>query len=102
MKKKETMPTATPLPPETEQPSMSTARCDSYAYTRRRGGCGAPATKLLTVTFTERRTRRYRLCDRHAAGVHEDVADPLFAYLGCTGVSEAPIAGADNATSAAG
>lgn len=92
------MPT-TSVPPETEQ-CMSTVRCDSYAYTRRRGGCGAPATKLLTVTFTERRTQRYRLCDRHAAGVHEDVADPLFAYLGCTGVSEAPIAPADNATSA--
>lgn len=94
------MPTATPVPPETEQPSKSTARCDSYAYTRRRGGCGAPATKLLTVTFAQRRTQRYRLCDRHAAGVHEDVADPLFAYLDCTGVSETPITFADSATSA--
>ncbi len=95
------MPTDIPLPPEAGQPSMSTARCDSYAYTRRRGGCGAPATKLLTVTFTERRTRRYRLCDRHASGVHEDAADPLFAYLGCTGVREAPITPAGNATSTA-
>lgn len=94
------MPTATSVSPETEQPSKTTPRCDSYAYTNRRGGCGAPATKVLTVTFAERRTQRYRLCDRHAAGVHEDVADPLFAYLRCTGVSETRIVSAGRATSA--
>lgn len=91
------MPQATPVPPETEQPGMRTAMCDSYAYTSTRGGCGVPATKLVTVTFAERRTRRYRLCDRHAAGVHEDAADPLFAYLRCTAVTQAPIADAGRA-----
>ncbi|MFJ2217880.1 hypothetical protein ACIPJN_28990 [Streptomyces sp. NPDC086796] len=92
-----TTPSATP---GAEQPGNSAARCDSYAYTRRRGGCGALAAKLVTVTFAERRTQRYRLCDRHAEGVHEDVADPLFAYLRCTGVTESPIGSAAHATAA--
>ncbi|MFE1190136.1 hypothetical protein [[Kitasatospora] papulosa] len=94
------MPTTTSATPQTGQPGISTARCDSYAYTRRRGGCGALATKLVTITFAERRTQRYRLCDRHAEGVHEDVADPLLAYLRCTGVTESPIGSAPQATAA--
>ncbi|WP_030237164.1 hypothetical protein [Streptomyces sp. NRRL S-350] len=65
--------------------------CDSYAYTRRRGGCGLPAVRLLTVTYEKRRTTRYRLCDRHADGLYEDLADRLFAYLRHTGVTEAKI-----------
>ncbi|MFK0142518.1 hypothetical protein [Streptomyces murinus] len=85
---------------ETEQPRENAARCDSHAYTRRRGGCGAPATRLVTVTFAERRTRRYRLCDRHTAGLREDVADPLLAYLRCTGVTEAALGAAPGAMSA--
>jgi hypothetical protein len=76
-----------------ERPSP--AGCDSYAYTNRRGACGAAgraAIKVLTITFAERRTQRLRLCGRHVEGVYEDLADPLFAYLRCTGVTEAPIA----------
>jgi hypothetical protein len=72
----------------------SVAGCDSYAYTSRRGACGAAggvAVKVLTITFAERRTQRLRLCDLHAEGVYTDLADPLFAYLQCTGVEEAPI-----------
>ncbi|WP_217226003.1 hypothetical protein [Streptomyces anulatus] len=45
----------------------------------------------MTVTFAERRTQQYRLCDRHTAGVCEDVSDPLFAHLRCTGVTESPV-----------
>ncbi|WP_331731727.1 hypothetical protein [Kitasatospora sp. NBC_01300] len=32
-----------------------------------------------------------RLCDRHADGVYEDLADTLFAYLRHTGVTESKI-----------
>ncbi|MDW8804333.1 hypothetical protein P1P68_05890 [Streptomyces scabiei] len=46
---------------------------------------------MLTITFAERRTQRLRLCELHAEGVHKDLADPLFAYLHCTGVTEGPI-----------
>ncbi|GHI98086.1 hypothetical protein [Streptomyces olivaceus] len=70
------------------------AGCVSYGYTNRRGGCGAAggrAVRLLTITFAERRTQRLALCDLHAGGVYEDVADPLLAYLRCTGVTEEPI-----------
>ncbi|MGW3928724.1 hypothetical protein ACWECC_11540 [Streptomyces microflavus] len=71
--------------------ALTAPTCDSYAYTNRRGACPAVAAKLLIVTFSERRTQRLRLCNCHVAGVQEDLADPLFAYLGCTGVTEAPI-----------
>ncbi|MFF8809802.1 hypothetical protein [Streptomyces omiyaensis] len=70
------------------------AGCVSYGYTNRRGGCGAAggrAVRLLTVTFAERRTQRLALCNHHADRVYEDVADPLLAYLRCTGVTEEPI-----------
>ncbi|MFB8406554.1 hypothetical protein [Streptomyces sp. NPDC055912] len=76
---------------DTQKRERRAAGCDSYAYTNRRGACPGAATRLLTVTFAERRTQRMRLCDHHAAGVHEDLADPLFAYLRHTGVAEAPI-----------
>ncbi|KUF20155.1 hypothetical protein [Streptomyces silvensis] len=70
------------------------AGCVSYGHTHQRGGCGAAggrAVRLLTITFAERRTQRLALCDLHADGVYEDVADPLLAYLRCTGVTEVPI-----------
>ncbi|MCX4681399.1 hypothetical protein OG413_40085 [Streptomyces sp. NBC_01433] len=86
------MPHAEHLTPA-EAPTVPT--CDSYAYTNRRGACHRVAAKLLIVTFSERMTQRLRLCNRHVAGVYEDLADPLFAYLGCTGVTEAPIASAE-------
>ena len=72
----------------------SPAGCDSYAYTNRRGACGAAggvAVKVLTITFAERRTQRFRLCHLHVEGVYKDLADPLFAHLRCTGVTETPI-----------
>ncbi len=75
-----------------ERPSL--AGCESYAYTNRRGACGAAgkaAVKVLTITFAERRTQRLRLCETHVEGVYQDLADPLFAHLRCTGVTEAPI-----------
>lgn len=84
-------------PPE----RRSAAGCDSYAYTNRRGACGAAggrAVKVLTITFAERRTQRLRLCTLHADGVYEDLADPLFAYLRCTGVTETPIIDASGET----
>lgn len=68
--------------------------CESYAYTSQRGACGAAggtAVRLLTITYAERRTQRLRLCNLHAEGVHKDLADPLFAHLQCTGVTETPI-----------
>ncbi|WP_331727444.1 hypothetical protein OG871_40480 (plasmid) [Kitasatospora sp. NBC_00374] len=67
------------------------ATCASAAYTTRPGACPSPATTLLTITFAERRTQRWAMCDRHTAGVHEDLGDPLFAYLRHTSVTETPI-----------
>ncbi|MFD3890837.1 hypothetical protein [Streptomyces microflavus] len=84
------MPSPAEAPSLTDKPEVP-ATCDSYAYTNRRGACLGIATKLVTVTFTERRTQKMRLCDHHADGVHEDLADPLYAYLRHTGVTETPI-----------
>ncbi|MFD5610491.1 hypothetical protein [Kitasatospora sp. NPDC127060] len=72
--------------------------CASAAYTDRPGACVSVATRLLVITFAERRTQRWAMCDRHAAGVHEDLADPLFAYLRHTSVTEAPIRPAGDPT----
>ncbi|MEO3976714.1 hypothetical protein [Streptomyces sp. CAU 1734] len=94
------MPSTSSATPGSRRPRTRTAMCVSYGYTSRRGGCGLPATKLVTVTFAERRTARYRLCDRHAADVHEDVASPVFAYLRATGVTETPIGGAPHTEAA--
>ncbi|MFG2847428.1 hypothetical protein ACGF12_30310 [Kitasatospora sp. NPDC048296] len=65
--------------------------CASAAYTDRPGGCGSVATTLLVITFAERRTQRWAMCNQHAAGVHEDLADPLLAYLRHTSVTQTPI-----------
>lgn len=78
-------------PSDIGEPGKRPATCDSYAYTNRRGACMSVATRLLVVTFAERRTQRMRLCDTHADGVHEDLADPLFAYLRATRVTDTPI-----------
>ncbi|MFF8994441.1 hypothetical protein ACF09H_31865 [Streptomyces sp. NPDC014983] len=81
---------AAALHPGRDSRARTAARCDSHAYTRRRGGCGAPVARLATITSAERRARRYRLCDQHAVGLPEDVAGSLPAFR-CTGVAEAAL-----------
>ncbi|MFJ9521274.1 hypothetical protein ACIRPK_23865 [Kitasatospora sp. NPDC101801] len=65
--------------------------CASYGYTNRPGGCGRIAAAHITITYAKRRTTRWPMCTTHAARVHEDLADPLFAYLRHTSVIETPI-----------